>query len=512
MAVECYALGRNMVKNKILVWGLCLLAAIFLLGFAVALTADYGNPTLAYGSGGYLNTNSLTINVTSDMTLANATIRLYNSSADLVNQVNITDPSPFITTFSSLADGLYLFNATLVNSTGTNSTVTKNVTIDTISPVISFTGSEASGAAFYRNNSVVNITVTEANFANVTVRLYNSTDSINSTFSTSANVNLNYTNLPEGRYYYNVTASDLAGHENSTATRNFTVDRTAPALSLGFGHTEDTMTVTITMTDTYDVSTCTSSRGTVSGEGNVQTVTDDGLDCETAYTYEINCTDMAGNFANITDDHTTSACSDDDDGGDGGGADTPTGFWTSTFSPSNTSLEDGYNKLLGKGERVRFKIGNETHYVGVTKVRSSEITINVSSTPQIADIDVGETKKFEISGDDYYDVSVTLNKINETKANVTITSINEKMTEEEIAASSANETASDETEEEENLTVNEETEGAETSDGTTTKSMFKSVAFWIILIAVLLVAAGAIVYFLVLRPKMIQRSVKIRET
>jgi len=52
--------------------------------------------------------------------------------------------------------------------------------------------------------------------------------------------------------------------------------------------------------------------------------------------------------------------------------------------------------------------------------------INVSSTPQQAVLEIGDEKKFDVTGDDFYDLVVKLNGIEDNKANVTITSIHEE--------------------------------------------------------------------------------------
>jgi beta-lactamase regulating signal transducer with metallopeptidase domain len=48
--------------------------------------------------------------------------------------------------------------------------------------------------------------------------------------------------------------------------------------------------------------------------------------------------------------------------------------------------------------------------------------------PQQAVFNVGDTKKFELTNDSYYDVKVTLNGIKNSKANVSVIYINEMMT------------------------------------------------------------------------------------
>lgn len=104
--------------------------------------------------------------------------------------------------------------------------------------------------------------------------------------------------------------------------------------------------------------------------------------------------------------------------------------WTATYKESDKELTDKGQviKVLGEKQRVEIKVNGEIHNVGVVALTNNSATINISSDPQQATLIVGETKKFEINGDEYYDISVTLNSILNSKANVTILAIREKKT------------------------------------------------------------------------------------
>ena len=110
-------------------------------------------------------------------------------------------------------------------------------------------------------------------------------------------------------------------------------------------------------------------------------------------------------------------------------------FWTSTFVEDDKELSDKgeVKKELSLKNRVRLKVGGETHYVGVVELKSNSVVINVSSISQQATLAIGDTRRFELTGDSYYDLSVTLNGIAGSKADLTMKSIYEKITEETIA-------------------------------------------------------------------------------
>ena len=89
-------------------------------------------------------------------------------------------------------------------------------------------------------------------------------------------------------------------------------------------------------------------------------------------------------------------------------------------------------------------VNSSYHTVSLMELTNSTIKINVSSEPQIAIVTVGDFRRFEVSGDNFYDVLVTLNSINATslKANVSVISIAEEITEETIAEEEEKEGAS----------------------------------------------------------------------
>ena len=98
-----------------------------------------------------------------------------------------------------------------------------------------------------------------------------------------------------------------------------------------------------------------------------------------------------------------------------------------TYTVSVEQFQEGYTKSVGRGWKIKFDVNNETHEVKVDKLTSSTIKITVSSEPQEATLVVGDTRRFELTGDDFYDLSVRLNSIKGLRANLTIQSVYEEM-------------------------------------------------------------------------------------
>jgi len=95
--------------------------------------------------------------------------------------------------------------------------------IDTIIPLIQFVNPTPANNTITENNNWIyaNVSVTEANFANITFTLFNSTKQVNVTTYTTQIFNINWTNLNDESYYYNVTIVDKGSNQNSTETRQY---------------------------------------------------------------------------------------------------------------------------------------------------------------------------------------------------------------------------------------------------------------------------------------------------
>lgn len=116
-------------------------------------------------------------------------------------------------------------------------------------------------------------------------------------------------------------------------------------------------------------------------------------------------------------------------GDEAGGTGTPS-FWKNTFLVNEEQFEQGFTRERGGGERFRVVIDGENHHVGVVSLTDTTATINVSSETQQATLVIGDTRRFEVTNDSYYDVQVILNSIADDKADLTIKSISEEVTEE----------------------------------------------------------------------------------
>ena len=154
---------------------------------------DSTPPTITYSGGTELNNvlkarNWIYINVTAfDLNEANITFNLFNSTLDQINfTVNSTGTRSI--NFTSLYDGDYYYNVTLTDtSENTNSTETRNISLDTTGPTWSNNQTNITTNTTQGSSVHFNITLTDTNPHQYIFSWYNGTNWQNDT-------PLNYTN------------------------------------------------------------------------------------------------------------------------------------------------------------------------------------------------------------------------------------------------------------------------------------------------------------------------------
>ena len=131
------------------------------------------------------------------------------------------------------SEGLTTLNIYANDSAG-NLNDSESVTffVDSVSPLIDYVEPSTNSSSLSRDYIEVNVTASDLNLSNITIRLYNSTDEINSTNSTSSPLYVNFSGLSDGTYYFNATAMDNLSNSNSTLTRTVILDNTAPGYVL----------------------------------------------------------------------------------------------------------------------------------------------------------------------------------------------------------------------------------------------------------------------------------------
>ena len=362
-------------------------------------------------------------------------IRLFNASSSLLNSPNQTSPSSSaFANFTSLVDGTYYFNAS-VNDTAdnTNMTVIRTVTIDTVVPNITYQAiTETNSTNLSRRNIMVNVTVSDVNGGNtrgIIIRVSNSSSAVvNSSEATSGSALFANLTVPrDGVYYFNATVNDTADNFNITQTRAVVIDTTSPSATL-------TCTPNPVGRDEAITCSCTGSDAT-SGVQTTTYTTNPATTQTGTFTTTCTATDYAGNSGTGSFEYTVSSSGSGPSGGGGGSSSSSSAAaasgseWKNTvlFDESELSSKISVSWDLAAKERLRLKLDGEEHHVGVKSVDGNKVLIEVSSVPQEASLAVGENKKFEVNGDDYYDLEVSVKSILNDKATVGVVYLHEVM-------------------------------------------------------------------------------------
>jgi|APSaa5957512622_1039677.scaffolds.fasta_scaffold00150_37 hypothetical protein len=208
---------------------------------------DWGSLT-NYPDDAYINTNSFFFEVTyTEVNRANLTFTAFDPFSGAINTTVISDQSTFTFNLSSIDSGNplveanYTLNATIWdNATNSNITTNRLVILDSFIPQIDYQAATLINNSNISSNSfIINMSYTDANFANLTFRVAPvSYSAMNTTVvSEWSTPYLNFSSLvgesgfAEGNYTINVTMLDRASNQNISGIRNFLIDSTLPSLS-----------------------------------------------------------------------------------------------------------------------------------------------------------------------------------------------------------------------------------------------------------------------------------------
>jgi len=98
---------------------------------------------------------------------------------------------------------------------------------------------------------------------------------------------------------------------------------------------------------------------------------------------------------------------------------------------SEEELKQGYTKELANGEILNFIINSISHSITVKEILSDSVRIVIESIPQELIIKIGEERLVELDEDNYYDLKIKLEAIQENKAKFKLTYTQELISSEE---------------------------------------------------------------------------------
>lgn len=103
------------------------------------------------------------------------------------------------------------------------------------------------------------------------------------------------------------------------------------------------------------------------------------------------------------------------------------GTITRNFYVSGKQLHQGYEKEMGEGWTLSFELKDGNHILIINYIKRDFVTITIKSEQITFNLILNETKKIDIDGDGYYDLSIYLKSLKYNRVRIIITSINEKI-------------------------------------------------------------------------------------
>jgi len=406
-----------------------------LVSFISPTPANYSN----------LSRNSIFVNVSvTEAYEKNITFYLYNQTGTV--NIGAFAPGVRAINWTGLNDALYNYSVTIYDHAGnSNSTDTRTIRLDMTRPLV---GSllPATNATFNTSQTIwlmasatdtngsgtvsviANITYPNGTFREVSLTKRNAT-MFNVTFVTP--------NLP-GSYNITFVANDSAGNLNLTEkTTNITLlDITVPSVALTspsdqVTYTDSSYTINVSL-DEPGLCEYQLNENPIVSLGAVTTANRSfsGTNSSIAngdYTLHVYCNDTSGNrnASSSVSFVIDAATEGGDTGGGGGGSNSIVSQWAKEINGTDTINKGQQLKALKNNYRITFDVKGMGHSLVVKTVGTNSATIEVSSTPQTATLSVGETKKFNLDGDNTYDLAVTLNAIQNATADITVAKISE---------------------------------------------------------------------------------------
>ena len=412
-----------------------------------AATQTLQNPSVSLVSPAngsrFKNPTNFTCNASTDSqsaVLANMTFFLYNTSSSLIynetkNVSGASNQSAFNYTFS-LEQNYFWWcrasdNRSYLGSSG-NFTVIYDATallITIVSPVNTTYKDGLFNVSTNENASWCSYSLDHAGNVSMT--------KLNDTY-----FNFSLTNIAEGIHNASFSCNDTAGNFNSTALRQFTINRTLPLVVLlspdaGYSANQGAaVDFRYNVTHGRNISSCSLMIDdlNVSLNASVNTSIENNFSFTPSsgyHTWNINCTDDLGNIGNASSRSFTinaPSLGVAAAGGGGGGGSVQGGV---TYTLGEKEITRGANKEVKEDDRIKFILleqgKNVTHYINITNVTDVSAVLVIYSQPKIFSFKAGESKKIELTGDNYYDLFLQLNNITNKRANVTVRLIHEQI-------------------------------------------------------------------------------------
>jgi len=383
---------------------------------------------------------NLTCNATSNYLLTNLTLYVWNSTNLLYNETKnftgLSNQTNFSYTFTQNQE--HLWNCLVFNNQSVSIFASSNytATYDSNPPGINVLLPTNNS---WRNKEEYNLSLNENGSC-----LFSRDHQAN--ISIPGSLNFNYTNssIEEGNHNVTFYCNDTVGNLNSSSSIFFKIDRTNPNITLispaeEYTHTASSVLISFqfNVSDNLNISSCKLAIG-----GNLQLNQSEINNLTNSinytltpgvYSWQINCTDEAGNERNSTNRSLTinspQIATSSNGGSSGGGS--PALQKPNATAPitliGESEVKSGTVKIISVNEKVKFAVYGKEHYLNVDKVNATSATITITSSPMTFTLNIGQEIRIIFEDSEYYYLSIRLKSILNGKAEFIIKEINESV-------------------------------------------------------------------------------------
>ncbi len=201
-----------------------------------SFTVDTTAPAVALNSppsGALLNYSTIAFSFTATDALSSTTsCALFRDGSQIGSNASVQRNTTTVIS-ASTADGAHTWYVSCNDSAGnTGKSATSNFTVDTTAPAVTL-NSPPSGALLNYSTIAFSFTATDALSSTTSCALFRDGSQIGSNASVQRNTTtIISASTPDGAHTWYVSCNDSAGNTGTSATRNLTVDTTAPIVSL----------------------------------------------------------------------------------------------------------------------------------------------------------------------------------------------------------------------------------------------------------------------------------------
>jgi len=227
-------------------------------------------------------------------------------------------------------------------------------------------------------------------------------------------------NLPAGNYSYRWVANDSSGYVASTAVHWLNVKKASPQLNLKSNPSWSVFVMTsVTITCTaineqidpkmylYDTGLAIAFPQPYTSTPPIGSYLHR---CNSTETQNYTAQSVNNTLVVKKENVPSSSGGGSGGGGGGGGSGGPSMYtvWT------EERLDDGYTQNLRNNDKFRVNVSSTWYYVTVDELADNHVRLNVTGGYYQIKLDASESKSFDVDSDGEYDITVTLNLINET--------------------------------------------------------------------------------------------------